>query len=39
MRKSHLMTAAVALGVFDLAQSPLRPVLAAQVYDGTWYVE
>ena len=39
MRKSHLMTAAFALGVFDLALSPVRPVLAAQVFDGTWNVE
>ena len=39
MRKSHLMTAALALAVYDLALLPARPGLAAQPFDGAWNVE
>ena len=39
MLKTHLMTAALALAVFDLALLPARPGLAAQAFDGAWNVE
>jgi hypothetical protein len=39
MLKTHLMTAALALAVFDLALLSARPGLAAQAFDGAWNVE
>jgi hypothetical protein len=39
MRRTDLITVALALGVFDLALLPTRPGLAAQAFDGSWNVE